>query len=56
MAPRKGAKVLALARTWGLNGAARWSAVMLQIDVANKSSLGEPRHNLEKFVVQICTS
>jgi len=49
-------KVLALARTWGLAGAARWSAAMLQMDVANKSSLGEPRRNLEKFVVQLCTA
>jgi DNA polymerase-3 subunit delta len=49
-------KVLTLARTWGLSGAARWSAAMLQMDVANKSSLGEPRSNMEKFVVQLCTA
>jgi len=49
-------KVLALARSWGLAGAARWSAAILQMDVANKSSLGEPRRNLEKFVVQLCTA
>lgn len=54
--PERAQKVLALARTWGLNGAARWSAAMLQMDVANKTSLGEPRRNLEKFVVQICTT
>ena len=40
----------------GSRGAARWSAAMLQMDVANKTSLGEPRRNLEKFVVQICTA
>jgi DNA polymerase III subunit delta len=54
--PERAQKVLALARTWGLAGAARWSAAMLQMDVANKSSLGEPRRNLEKFVVQLCTA
>jgi hypothetical protein len=25
------------------------------MDLANKSSLGEPRRNLEKFVVELCT-
>ena len=54
--PERAQKVLSLARTWGLEGAARWSATMLLMDVANKSSLGEPRRNLEKFVVQICTA
>ena len=54
--PERAQKVVALARTWGLAGAARWSAAMLQMDVANKSSLGEPRRNLEKFVVQLCTA
>lgn len=54
--PERAQKVLVLARTWGLEGAARWSAAMLQMDVANKSSLGEPRSNLEKFVVQLCTN
>jgi DNA polymerase III subunit delta len=54
--PERAQKVLALARIWGLVGAARWSAAMLQMDVANKSSLGEPRRNLEKFVVQLCTA
>jgi DNA polymerase III delta subunit len=54
--PERAQKVLALARTWGLAGAARWSAAMLQLDVANKSSLGEPRRNLEKFIVQLCTT
>jgi len=47
-------KVLALARSWGLEGAARWSRELLYLDVANKSSLGESRRNLEKFVVQLC--
>jgi DNA polymerase III subunit delta len=54
--PERAQKVLALARTWGLAGAARWSAAMLQMDVANKSSLGDPRSNMEKFVVQLCTT
>jgi hypothetical protein len=54
--PERAQKVLGLARAWGLAGAARWSAAMLHMDVANKSSLGEPRRNLEKFVVQLCTA
>jgi DNA polymerase III delta subunit len=47
-------KVISLAREWGLKGAARWSEAMLRMDLANKSSLGEPRRNLEKFVVELC--
>jgi DNA polymerase-3 subunit delta len=54
--PDRAQKVLQLARTWGLEGAARWSDAMLKMDMANKSSLGEPRRNLEKFVVQLCTA
>ena len=53
--PDRAQKVLTLAREWGLDGAARWSDAMLRMDLANKSSLGEPRRNLEKFVVQLCT-
>jgi len=51
--PDRAQKVLALARTWGLHGAARWSRAILEMDLANKSSLGEPRRNLEKFVVEL---
>jgi DNA polymerase III delta subunit len=54
--PERAQKIVALARTWGLQGTARWSEAMLQMDIANKSSLGEPRRNLEKFVVQLCTA
>ena len=53
--PDRAQKVLALAREWGLDGAARWSDAMLKMDLANKSSLGEPRRNLEKFIVQLCS-
>jgi DNA polymerase-3 subunit delta len=52
--PERAQKVLSLAREWGLGGAARWSEAMLRMDLANKSSLGEPRRNLEKFVVELC--
>jgi DNA polymerase III delta subunit len=52
--PDRAQKVLSLARTWGLQGAARWSEQMLEMDVANKTSLGEARRNLEKFVVMLC--
>ena len=52
--PERAQKVLTLARSWGLQGAARWSSEMLQMDIANKTSLGDPRRNLEKFIVQLC--
>jgi DNA polymerase-3 subunit delta len=52
--PERAQKVISLAREWGLKGAARWSEAMLRMDIANKSSLGEPRRNLEKFVVELC--
>ena len=54
--PERAQKVLSLARTWGIAGAAHWSREILFMDLANKSSLGEPRCNLEKFVVQLCTA
>jgi DNA polymerase III delta subunit len=54
--PDRAQKVLTLARSWGLSGAARWSSEMLQMDIANKTSLGEPRRNLEKFIVQLCSA
>jgi DNA polymerase III delta subunit len=52
--PDRAQKVLSLARIWGLQGAARWSEQMLEMDVANKTSLGESKRNLEKFVVMLC--
>jgi len=52
--PERAAKVLTLARAWGLAGAARWSQEMLAMDVANKSGLGEPRRNLERFIMTLC--
>ncbi len=49
-------KVLSVARSWSPESAGCWSQAMLQMDIANKTSLGEPRMNLEKFVVQFCTA
>jgi len=54
--PDRGPKVLALAKSFGLAGAARWSAALLEVDMANKSGLGESRRNLEKFIVRLCAS
>ena len=54
--PDRAQKIITLARKWGLPGAARWSETMLKMDIANKSSLGDPRRNLEKFVVQLCSA
>jgi DNA polymerase III subunit delta len=54
--PERAQKVLTLARSWGVRGAARWSETMLRMDMANKSSLGNPRSNLERFVVHLCGS
>lgn len=48
-------KVLSLARSWSSgSGAAYWSRQLLDVDIANKSGLGEPRSNIEKFIVKIC--
>lgn len=49
-------KILALARQWGLAGAARWSAALLQVDLDNKRSIGDPRRNLERFIVALCAA
>lgn len=54
--PERAQKVLSLARDWGLPGAARWSRALLDVDLANKTSVGEPRSNLEKFIVELCTA
>ncbi len=48
--------VINLARRLGPAGRARWSRALLDADVANKSSLGTPRLNLEKFAVMFCTA
>ncbi|MEI8194614.1 MAG: DNA polymerase III subunit delta [Phycisphaerae bacterium] len=47
-------QTLALAKHWGRSGAAKWSRELLDVDVANKTSVGEIRSNLEKFIVQLC--
>jgi DNA polymerase-3 subunit delta len=54
--PERAAKVLSLARTWGLAGATRWSRALLDVDLANKTSVGDPRSNLEKFIVELCSA
>ena len=54
--PERAQKVLAIAREWGLGGAARWSQALLEVDLANKTSLGDPRRNLEKFIVELCVA
>lgn len=54
--PERGQKIIALARSWGLDGAARWSQALLEVDLANKTSVGEPLSNLEKFIVQLCAA
>jgi hypothetical protein len=43
-----------MARGWGLAGAARWSEALLRVDLSNKTSVGTPRSNLEKFIVALC--
>jgi len=53
--PERAQKVITLAREWGLDGAAKWADAMLKMDLANKSSLGDPRRNLEKLIVQLCS-
>jgi DNA polymerase-3 subunit delta len=47
-------KIIALAKSWGVAGSARWSRELLQVDIGNKTSVGDSRMNLEKFIVQLC--
>lgn len=47
-------QTLALAKHWGRAGAAQWSRELLDVDVANKTSVGDVRSNLEKFIVRLC--
>jgi len=54
--PDRAQKIISLARAWGLKGTAKWSLEMLHMDLANKTSLGEPRRNLEKFIAQLCSA
>jgi len=49
-------KIVTLARNWGLSGAARWSQELLRVDVANKTSVGDTRGNIEKFIVALCAT
>ncbi len=53
--PERGTRAVALAKHWRLTGAADIAAAMLNADMANKTSVGEARSNLEKFVVTFCT-
>jgi DNA polymerase III subunit delta len=47
-------KIISLAKSWGVSGSARWSQELLRVDIGNKTSVGESRVNLEKFIVQLC--
>ena len=48
----RAAQTVALARKWGLGGCRRAAAALLSADLAAKSSLGDPRRNLERFIIE----
>lgn len=52
----RGEQICRLARHWGVAGCARWSRSLMEVDLANKSGLGELRGNIERFLVELCTS
>ncbi len=51
--PGRAAAVIRMARRWGLAGAGRASAALLAADKASKTSVGEPRRNMECFIVRL---
>ncbi len=51
--PPRAAATIALARKWGLTGAGRASAALLAADMAGKTSVGDPRRNMECFIVRL---
>ncbi len=51
--PARAAATVAMARKWGLAGASRASAALLAADMAAKTSVGDPRRNMECFIVRL---
>ena len=51
--PQRAKAILAMARRWGLVGASRASAALLAADMASKTSVGDPRRNMECFIVRL---
>ena len=51
--PARAAKTLSLARRWGLSGVHRAMGELLAVDMAAKTSVGEPTRNMEAFVVKL---
>jgi DNA polymerase III subunit delta len=49
-------RTLHLARQWGVAGCRRAAEALLAADLAAKTSLGEPKRNIERFIVQICSA
>ncbi len=47
-------RTLALARRWGLAGCRRVSGALLAADLAAKTSVGDSKRNMERFIVEIC--
>jgi len=51
--PPRANQILNLARRWGLAGVQTAMAELLAVDMAAKSSLGDPQRNMERFVVRL---
>lgn len=51
--PGRAAAAFRLARRWGLTGASRAAEALLAADMASKTSVGDPRRNMECFIVRL---
>ncbi len=51
--PQRAKAILTMARRWGVAGASRASAALLAADMASKTSVGDPRRNMECFIVRL---
>ncbi len=51
--PSRASQTLNLARRWGLPGAQRAMGELLAVDVAAKTSLGDPQRTMETFIVRL---
>jgi DNA polymerase III delta subunit len=47
-------RTLTLARRWGLAGCRRVSGALLAVDLAAKTSVGDSKRNMERFIVELC--
>lgn len=51
--PARANQILTLARRWGLAGVQRAMGELLAVDMAAKTSLGDPQRNMETFIIKL---